>query len=105
MLRSIKMLLSTVSVLLCILIGFTLPTQVFAQNLPKSEEALMANNPQEAGNYSVGNIVGEVTDKREEYSKQFRLDDGSYMAVSYAQPVHFIPVIFNKLSYPLGIGL
>ena len=89
MLRSIKMLLSTVSVLLCILIGFTLPTQVFAQNLPKSEEALMANNPQEAGNYSVGNIVGEVTDKREEYSKQFRLDDGSYMAVSYAQPVHF----------------
>ena len=84
-----RITIGIISVVLTVLIGLTLPVQVFAQNIPRVEEEIIAGNPQEAKPYQVGNIVDEVTTKREEYSKQFRLDDGSFMAVSYEQPVHF----------------
>ena len=34
-------------------------------------------------------IVSEIEDMRTEYTKYFRMSDGSYMAAQYAQPVHF----------------
>ncbi len=34
-------------------------------------------------------IVGEVTEKREENVKVFRLDDGSFLAAEYLVPVHY----------------
>lgn len=87
--KKIKKFISFVSVVLCATIGLSLPIEAFAQGISQIEEEIFAGNPQEARPYQVGNIIGEVTTKREEYSKQFRLDDGSYMAVSYEQPVHF----------------
>lgn len=84
-----RILKGIVSIILTTLIALTLPVQVFAQNISQIEEEIVAGNPQEAKPYQVGKIIDEVTTKREEYSKQFRLDDGSYMAVSYEQPVHF----------------
>ena len=34
-------------------------------------------------------IVSEIEDMRTEYTKYFRMSDGSYMAAQYAQPVHY----------------
>ncbi len=97
--RSIKAIFSVISVTLCILIALTYPTQVFAQNLPKSEDELTVKNPQEAESYTVGNIISELTDERDEYSKRFRLDDGSYIVASYQQPVHFQDEEGNWIEY------
>ena len=35
-------------------------------------------------------IVSEVTDKREQYSRHFLMNDGSFEAVSYSAPVSFL---------------
>ena len=79
-----------VAIILSAVIGLSLPLQVSAQNIPKNaDDEIVTYNGQEAEPYEVGNILSEISEKREEYSKQFRLDDGSYMAVSYDQPVHF----------------
>ncbi len=87
----IKKLLSSVSLVLCILTAFLLPTQVAAQEIPQEENINETTSTvsQEAEDYQIGNIVSEITEERDEYSKQFRLDDGTYMAVSYNQPIHY----------------
>lgn len=36
------------------------------------------------------NIIEEVIDKRDEYTKHFICDDGSYIAVSYSDKVHYL---------------
>ncbi len=97
--RSIKAIFSVISVTLCILIALTYPTQVFAQNLPKSEDELTVKNPQEAEPYTVGNIISELSDERDEYEKRFKLDDGSYIVASYQQPIHFKDKDGNWVDY------
>ena len=52
-----------------------LPVSVFANNDNTNEVA--------------SKIVREVTELREESVKHFLCEDGSYMAVSYAEPVHY----------------
>ena len=39
--------------------------------------------------YTPSKIVQEIIDKREESSKTFLCEDGSYIAVTYSEPVHF----------------
>ena len=34
-------------------------------------------------------VLGEITELREENVKHFRMDDGTYTAVAYDQPVHY----------------
>ena len=83
--KKLKKLVSGTSVTLCALIAFSLPTQVFAQNLPINTEVKTQtpNEEQSSDEYKTGNILSEIKDERDEYSKQFRLDDGTTMAVSY----------------------
>lgn len=87
----IKKLLSSVSLVLCVLTAFLLPVQVSAQEIPQEENINETTSTvsQEAEDYKIGNIISEITEERDEYSKQFRLDDGTYMAVSYNQPIHY----------------
>ena len=87
----IKKILSSVSLILCALTAFMLPVQVSAQEIPQEEniDETTSTVSQEAEDYQIGNIVSEITEERDEYSKQFRLDDGTYMAVSYNQPIHY----------------
>ena len=35
-------------------------------------------------------VLGEDLSKREESAKHFRMSDGSYVAVQYAEPVHYL---------------
>ena len=39
--------------------------------------------------YTQSKIVQEIIEKREESSKTFVCEDGSYIAVTYSEPVHF----------------
>jgi len=89
--KKLKKLVSGTSVTLCALITFSLPTQVFAQNLPINTEVKTQtpNEEQSSDEYKTGNILSEIKDERDEYSKQFRLDDGTTMAVSYQEPIHY----------------
>lgn len=89
--KKLKKLVSGTSVTLCALIAFSLPTQVFAQNLPINTEVKTQtpNEEQSSDEYKTGNILSELKDERDEYSKQFRLDDGTTMAVSYKEPIHY----------------
>ena len=89
--KKLKKLVSGTSVTLCALIAFSLPTQVFAQNLPINTEVKTQtpNEEQSSDEYKTGNILSEIKDERDEYSKQFRLDDGTTMAVSYKEPIHY----------------
>ena len=36
-----------------------------------------------------GNVIGEVTEYRDEREKHFRMEDGSFIAVDYGVPVHY----------------
>lgn len=77
----LKKLISAVSITLTASMAFTFPVQVFAQNLPTfsgSEE-----------NGSEATIVGELISEREEYTKYFKMSDGSTMAAQYEYPVHY----------------
>lgn len=38
---------------------------------------------------STGTIVGEITENRTEYTKEFRLDNGAILAAVYNEPVHY----------------
>ena len=80
---------ATISIVLVILMAFLLPVQVFAETLPEREdtEIVTFDSLNEANDSA--NIVTELVDLRDEYTKQFRMDDGTIMAVTYNCPVHF----------------
>lgn len=87
-----KIASALMSLLLSVSIVFTFPVQVFAESLPNESKIQVedyTDNGNEGQPYTVGNIISEDVDKRDKYSKQFRLDDGSYMAVSYNIPIHY----------------
>ncbi len=90
----------TIALILSLTIAFTLPLQVFAITLPEIDTSINTEGySTEAQPYKVGNIIAEATDKREEYTKQFILDDGSFMAVSYSYPIHFKDDNGNWIDY------
>lgn len=76
-----KKLLSAVSVTLTATIAFTFPVQAVAANLSKFSSA--------EENDTENTIVGELVSERDEYTKYFRMSDGSTMAAQYEYPVHY----------------
>ena len=66
-----KKLLSAVSVTLTATIAFTFPVQAVAANLSKFSSA--------EENDTENTIVGELVSERDEYTKYFRMSDGSTM--------------------------
>ena len=64
-----------------------LPTYVFAENDASD------TSPVEAVEMETGEtgkvVLGEMTDRRGQTEKHFRMNDGSYVAVDYGAPVHF----------------
>lgn len=84
-----KPIYSTVSIVLVLLMAFLLPIQVFAETAPepKPEESVTFDSLREATDNA--NIVSELKERRDEYTKHFRMDDGTIMAVAYDCPVHY----------------
>ena len=67
-----------------------LPLQIFAEQLNTEELSPITPSTNISEQESVsGQIVEELTDKRTEYTKQFRMDNGQFMAVVYNDPVHY----------------
>lgn len=93
MIKYFKFVITLTSLLLCVSIAVTFPAQVLAESLPnKSETQIKDHFDSESENkpYTVGNIICEdVKQNAMSILKQFRLDDGSYMAVNYEAPIHY----------------
>lgn len=85
----IKKMLSAVSITLCATVGLSLPVDVVAATLPKTEtqyssfDNIVGENPEES------KIVKELTGERTENSKEFLLEDGTKMIAQYNEPVHY----------------
>ena len=87
--KTIKKLISSVSIVLCATIGLSLPLEVFASTLPKDEKVYSSFDNVHGETETVGNIVTEISDSRTENTKEFLLDDGTTMIAEYNQPVHY----------------
>ncbi len=85
-----KITISVLSIILVVLISFTLPVQVAATATPDEVEGLAdSESIQQEDATSEGNIIGEDTSKRDEYTKHFITDAGTTIAAQYAVPVHY----------------
>ena len=78
-----------ISVVLAILTAIMLPVEVFAQAAPKHNPSAKVKFDSLAESEDVGEIVAELKERRDEYTKHFRMDDGTIMAVVYDVPVHY----------------
>ena len=82
----LKSFLRICSVLLVIvMVANTLPLQVFAEELQKEPANALATDTVPTKNQ----IMEENPEKRTEYSKEFLLNNGLFMAVVYPEAVHY----------------
>ncbi len=85
-------LLATVMTVLTLI--YALPLGALAAYVDSGESAATSNAAPEASVPSVEHltdgVVYELTSLRDEYSKHFRLTDGSNIAVSYSDAVHYL---------------
>lgn len=80
-----KMWLRILSTILSILLIIEiLPMSVFAQELENLESTTTDTEIEEA------TIIGEIESKRTENTKHFRMSDGTFMAATYPEPVHYM---------------
>ena len=72
-------------ILSIVLLVNMLPLQIYALELDASDTAkpVTGQSSQEIS------VLGELTEKRTEYTKEFRLSNGLNLATVYAQPVHY----------------
>ena len=76
--------------LVIVLLANMLPLQAFAEQLNTEELELSTPNTDLAEKETVsGKIVEEMTDKRTEFTKQFLMDNGLFIAAVYNEAVHF----------------
>lgn len=64
----------------------TPPNAAISGEPSSSKEEIMDQQEEET---EPAQILGEVEEDRDEYTKHFRMSDGSFMAVQYEYPVHF----------------
>ncbi len=77
-----------------IVIGI-LPLSTMAQSFTDYKNAQQAleellNNPVKNTEDSTATIIGEVEEKRDEYTKVYKKDDGSYTAIMSKEPLHYL---------------
>ena len=76
--------------LVAVLLANMLPLQTFAEQL-NTEDMSLVNPGADTSEKetATGKIVEELTDKRTEYTKQFRMDNGLFIAAVYNDPIHY----------------
>ena len=90
-------ILSLILSVLTLLSVFSAATPVFAEevtaltseNAENVNDVTVSSEETETEENEEAEIVSEMEDMRTEYTKYFRMSDGSYMAAQYAQPVHY----------------
>lgn len=96
MIKNKKTMCKILSVFLAFLIvAQILPLQVLAENVTDAlahqqliNDAL--NNPTSEDNVSDAEILYEVEEKRDEYTKVYKKSDGTYTAVKTIEPLHYL---------------
>ena len=85
--KAFKKWLAIILAIITILTTTTVAMPVFAEgSLFASKDTLVETYKQEE---MTSKIVSEVTELREEYTKHFVCEDGSYIAATYSEPVHY----------------
>lgn len=85
--KAFKKWLAIILAIITILTTTTVAMPVFAEgSLFASKDTLVETYKQEE---MTSKIVSEVTELREEYAKHFVCEDGSYIAATYSEPVHY----------------
>ncbi len=69
-------------IILAILTAIMLPIEVFAQVAPKHNPSAIVKFDSLAESEDIGEIVTELKERRDEYTKHFRMEDGTMMAVT-----------------------
>ena len=86
--KKIKLLLKAVSFSLAIiLIAQILPLSTIATEL--NNKIIEEQNWSESVTETMPAVIGEVESLRDEYTKHFRCEDGSFVAAVYSEPVHY----------------
>lgn len=81
-----KVWLRFLSIILSVLLIIEiLPMSVFAQELNDTESIATGTEIEEEAT-----IIGEIESERTENTKHFRLSDGSFIAATYPEPVHYM---------------
>ena len=81
-----KVWLRILSIILSVLLIIEiLPMSVFAQELNNIESTDIGTEIEEEAT-----IIGEIESERTENTKHFRLSDGSFIAATYPEPVHYM---------------
>ena len=89
----------TIALILSLTMAFTLPLQVFAQSMPEDNNPIVSFDNISSSTDEIGNILYEVKDDRNEFSKTFMLDDGTTMLAEYDQPIHYKDSNKNWVEY------
>ena len=98
---------STAFVLIALL-AFLLPVQAAAQALTKTQTSADGQTIQTESTQEIAvaqqkekpaEILAEINGKRDRFTKHFRLDNGSFMAVQYEYPVHYQDAEGNWVEY------
>ena len=96
MTKTLKKLRLKTAMVLALLIAVMIPVQTGAIVLPEMTAAENQISGTQGGAIDAqeeetkpAKILAEVTEDRDEYTKHFRMDDGSFMAVQYEYPVHY----------------
>ena len=83
--------LRCLSLLLCLILVFELlPTGVWARESGIISDAQETTSDRISSGEINQVVIGEVLDNREEGEKHFRMEDGSFLAIQYGMPVHYI---------------
>lgn len=88
-----------IALILSLTMAFTLPLQVFAQSMPEDNNPIVSFDNISSSTDEIGNILYEVKDDRNEFSKTFMLDDGTTMLAEYDQPIHYKDSNKNWVEY------
>ena len=90
MTRTFKHLRLATAMILAVLMVVLIPVQAGAivpPDAPAAADAASIDLQEEET--EPASILAEVAEDRDEYTKHFRMSDGSFMAVQYEYPVHF----------------
>ncbi len=89
-------ILSLILSVVTLLSVFSVATPVFAMEVTEATSESTENTEDNTVSEEVeteeatkAEIISEIKEDRTEYTKYFRMSDGSYMAAQYAQPVHY----------------
>ena len=80
------------SMLLTAMLVEMLPAEAIAEGIinQRYEDTVSLENSEGVESVESASIVGEIPELREESVKHFLLDEGTYVAVEYSAPVHYL---------------